>query len=112
MGQQLGLRVLENHAVQIQTVLNGSAAEAAGFAPGDEWLGIELLTNSNTNTAWRLKKLDQLPVLLGRAKQCTALVSRDGQLLKLPLRLPSKPVMQIRLGLANPVRVGQWLANK
>jgi hypothetical protein len=49
---------------------------------------------------------------LGRSKQCTALISRDGQLLKLSLRLPSKPVMQIRLGLTNPVRVGQWLADK
>ena len=112
MAQQLGLRVQENHAVQVQTVLNGSVAEAAGFAPGDEWLGVEHSSTHNMGSAWRLKKLDQLPVLLGRAKQCTALVSRDGQLLKLPLRLPSKPVMQIRLGLTNPVRVGQWLADK
>jgi predicted metalloprotease with PDZ domain len=112
MAQQLGLRVQENHAVQIQTVLNGSVAEAAGFAPGDEWLGMELPASKQASTAWRLKKLDQLPLLLGRAKQCTALVSRDGQLLKLSLRLPSKPVMQIRLGLTNPVRVGQWLADK
>ena len=112
MAQQLGLRVQENHAVQVQTVLNGGAAEAAGFAPGDEWLGIELAASNQHGSAWRLKKLDQLPLLLGRAKQCTALVSRDGQLLKLSLRLPSKPVMQIRLGLTNPVRVGQWLADK
>ncbi|MEY3675428.1 MAG: hypothetical protein RJB47_2136 [Pseudomonadota bacterium] len=112
MAQQLGLRVQENHAVQVQTVLNGGAAEAAGFAPGDEWLGIELAASNQHGAAWRLKKLDQLPLLLGRAKQCTALVSRDGQLLKLSLRLPSKPVMQIRLGLTNPVRVGQWLADK
>ena len=112
MAQQLGLRVQENHAVQVQTVLNGSVAEAAGFAPGDEWLGVELPPSKQSSTAWRLKKLDQLPLLLGRAKQCTALVSRDGQLLKLPLRLPSKPMMQIRLGLTNPVRVGQWLADK
>ena len=112
MAQQLGLRVQENHAVQVQTVLNGSVAEAAGFAPGDEWLGVELPASKQSSTAWRLKKLDQLPLLLGRAKQCTVLVSRDGQLLKLPLRLPSKPVMQIRLGLTNPVRVGQWLADK
>jgi predicted metalloprotease with PDZ domain len=112
MAQQLGLRVQENHAVQVQTVLNGGAAEAAGFAPGDEWLGIELAASNQHDAAWRLKKLDQLPLLLGRAKQCTALVSRDGQLLKLSLRLPSKPVMQIRLGLTNPVRVGQWLADK
>ena len=112
MAQQLGLRVQENHAVHVQTVLNGGAAEAAGFAPGDEWLGIELPANKQHATAWRLKKLDQLPLLLGRYKQCTALIARDGQLLKLPLRLPKQTVMQYRLGLNNPVRVGQWLADK
>ena len=103
----------ENHAVQIQTVFTGSAAHSAGFAPGDEWLGVELLQHkAHTASAWRLKKLDQLPLLLGNAKQCMALVSRDGQLLRLPLRMPSKPVMQWRLGIANPVKLGQWLADK
>jgi predicted metalloprotease with PDZ domain len=111
MAQQLGLRVQENHAVQVQTVLNGSAAEAAGFAPGDEWLGIEVMAGK-TKSAWRLKKLDQLTWLLGKAKQCTAWVSRDGQLLQLPLRMPAKPVMQLRLGIDTPAWVGQWLADK
>lgn len=111
--QQLGLRVKENHAVHIQAVLTGSAAHTAGFAPGDEWLGVELLqTKAHTASAWRLQKLDQLPMLLGHAKQCMALVSRDGQLLRLPLRMPSKPIMQWRLGIANPVKLGQWLADK
>ena len=113
LAQQLGLRVQENHAVQIQTVFTGSAAHSAGFAPGDEWLGVELLQHkAHTASAWRLKKLDQLPLLLGNAKQCMALVSRDGQLLRLPLRMPHKPVTQWRLGIANPVKLGQWLADK
>ncbi len=113
LAQQLGLRVQENHAVQIQTVLNGSPAHSAGFAPGDEWLGVELLASrKHTAQAWRLKKLDQLPLLMGTAKQCTALVSRDGQLLRLNLRLPAKPLTQWRLGLSNPVTVGQWLAGR
>jgi predicted metalloprotease with PDZ domain len=113
LAQQLGLRVQENHAVQIQTVLSGSAAHSAGFAPGDEWLGVELLASrKHTAQAWRLKKLDQLPLLMGTAKQCSALVSRDGQLLRLSLRLPSKPVMQWRLGISNPVKLGQWLADQ
>lgn len=111
MAQFLGLRVHENHAVQVQTVLHGSAAELAGFAPGDEWLGIKLTTNK-TSSAWRLKKLDQLPMLLGKAKQCTALVSRDGQMLELALRMPAKAVMQYRLGIEVPTQVGQWLADK
>ena len=113
LAQQLGLRVQENHAVQIQTVLYGGPAHSAGFAPGDEWLGVELVnTRKHTASAWRLKKLDQLPLLLGTAKQCTALVSRDGQLLRLPLRMPAKPATQWRLGLINPVKVGQWLADR
>ena len=111
--QQLGLRVQENHAVQIQTVLNGSPAHVAGFAPGDEWLGIELLgARQHKARAWRLKKLEQLPLLLGRAKQFVALVSRDGQICKLDVRLPAKPARQWRLGLTNPVKVGQWLADR
>ena len=65
-----------------------------------------------TTSAWRLKKLDQLTLLLGKAKQCTAWVSRDGQLLQLPLRMPAKPVMQWRLGIDTPAWVGQWLADK
>jgi len=111
MAQLLGLRVKENHAVQVQTVLHGSPAELAGFAPGDEWLGIKL-TTSKTRSGWRLNKLDQLPMLLGKAKHLIALVSRDGQLLELPLRMPVKPVMQYRLGIETPARVGQWLADK
>jgi predicted metalloprotease with PDZ domain len=113
LAQQLGLRVQENHAVHIQTVLHGGPAHSAGFAPGDEWLGVELTpTRQNKVTGWRLKKLDQLSLLLGTAKQCTALVSRDGQLLRLPLRMPAKPATQWRLGLTNPVKVGQWLADR
>ena len=113
LAQQLGLRVQENHAVQIQTVLHGSAAHRAGFAPGDEWLGVELLpTKAHTTSAWRLKKLDQLPLVWGTAKQCTALISRDGQLLRLTLQMPAKPITQWRLGISNPVKLGQWLADR
>ena len=113
MAQQLGLRVQENHAVQVQTVLNGSAAEAAGFAPGDEWLGMEvLLQTRHGRRHGDLKKLDQLPAaLLGKAKQCTALVSPRWPVAALPLRMPAKPLMQWRLGLSEPGAVGQWLAD-
>ncbi|NDC60969.1 MAG: M61 family peptidase [Betaproteobacteria bacterium] len=111
MAQQLGLRVQENHAVLVQTVLHDSVAKEAGLAPGDEWLGIKPMSGKNP-LAWRLKKLEQLPMLLGKAKSFMALVSRDGQLLELPLRMPAKPVMQFRLGIETPERVGQWLADK
>jgi predicted metalloprotease with PDZ domain len=111
--QQLGLRVQENHAVQVQTVLNGSACEAAGFAPGDEWLGVSVgMPGSATASGWRIKRVDQLPGLLGKHKMFTALVARDGQLLDLPVRLPAKTQAIWRLGIKDPGKVGQWLAGK
>ena len=111
--QQLGLRVQENHAVQVQTVLNSSASEAAGFAPGDEWLGVMVgVAGSATASAWRIKRIDQLPGLLGKHKTFTALVARDGQLLELPVRLPVKTQAVWRLGIKDPGKVGQWLAGK
>ena len=111
--QQLGLRVQENHAVQVQTVLNSSASEAAGFAPGDEWLGVTVgAAGSATASAWRIKRIDQLPGLLGKHKTFTALVARDGQLLELPVRLPVKTQAVWRLGIKDPGKVGQWLAGK
>ena len=43
MAQRLGLRVSEaGGSVQIKGVLRGSAAETAGLAAGDEWLGLEV----------------------------------------------------------------------
>ena len=110
--QQLGLRVQENHAVQVKTVLNGSVSEAAGFAPGDEWLGVTVSARTASASAWRIKRIDQLPAMLGKHKSFTALVSRDGQLLELPVRMPSKPQQMWRLGIQQPVKVGQWLSGK
>jgi predicted metalloprotease with PDZ domain len=111
--QQLGLRVQENHAVQVKTVLNDSVSELAGFAPGDEWLGVTVgLIGSATASAWRIKRIDQLPGLLGKHKAFTALVARDGQLLELPVRLPVKTQTVWRLGIKDPGKVGQWLAGK
>ena len=113
LAQQLGLRVQENHAVHIQSVLSDSAAEVAGFAPGDEWLGVAIAGHRSAGaSAWRIKRLDQLPALLGKHKNLTALISRDGRLLQLPLRLPAKAVKQWRLGIAHANKVGQWLAGK
>jgi len=102
LAQRLGLRVAEDHSVQIKTVLNGSAAHKAGFAPGDEWLGVD---------AWRMKKLDDLLLYAGKAKKVTALVSRDRQLLRLPLTVPdAKTNSTWRLMQDNPKLVGRWLS--
>ena len=106
--QRLGLRVTEDHSVHIKTVLNGGAAHKAGFAPGDEWLGVEMAGRSPS--AWRLKKLDDLPLFAGTAKKVTAFVSRDRQLLRLSLTLPdAKANSTWRLVQDNPKLVGRWL---
>ena len=112
LAQRLGLRVAEDHSVQIKTVLNGSAAHKAGFAPGDEWLGLEVAgkTTSQAPSAWRLKKLDDLTLFAGPAKKVTALISRDRQLLRLNLALPdAKANSTWRLVLDNPKLVARWL---
>jgi len=113
LAQRLGLRVAEDHSVQIKTVLNGSVAHKAGFAQGDEWLGVEVAgkTVAQTPSAWRIKKLDDLLLYAGTAKKVTALVSRDRQLLRLNLALlDSKANSTWRLVLDNPKLVAKWLA--
>ena len=90
MAQRLGLRVSEaGGSVQIKGVLRGSAAEAAGLASGDEWLGLEVGAKCQGGS-WRLSKLDELPTLMGKANQLVALVSRDKRLLRLPLKVPEQ----------------------
>jgi predicted metalloprotease with PDZ domain len=112
LAQRLGLRVAEDHSVHIKTVLNGSAAHKAGFAPGDEWLGVEVAGKapSHTPSAWRLKKLDDLLLYAGTAKKLTALISRDRQLLHLTLAIPdAKANSTWRLVLDNPKLAARWL---
>ena len=112
LAQRLGLRVAEDHSVQIKTVLNGSAAHKAGFAPGDEWLGVEVAgkATSQAPSAWRLKKLDDLALYAGKAKKITALISRDRQLLRLNLAWPdAKTNSTWRLMQDNPKLLSRWL---
>ena len=88
MAQRLGLRVSDaNGMVTIKAVLRGGAAEIAGFAAGDEWLGVDIGARGQGGS-WRLNKLDDLALLLGPERRATALVSRDKRLLRLPLVLP------------------------
>lgn len=84
MAQRLGLRVLENHSVQIKTVLRGGAAEQAGMAAGDEWLGMRVKTQG-----WRIAKLEDVAFYAGLQNKVVAVVARDGRLLELPLALPA-----------------------
>jgi predicted metalloprotease with PDZ domain len=63
LAHRLGLRVDEGQALVVKVVLRGGAAEAAGFAPGDEWLGIErdrASPGDPLTAGWRMRKLDDL----------------------------------------------------
>ena len=109
LAQRLGLRVSEDHSVQIKQVLNGSAAHRAGFAPGDEWLGLEV--GGKHASTWRLRKLDEVLLYAGTAKKVTAWVSRDAQLLRLTLTLPpANTPTTWRLAASDKAKVKAWLA--
>jgi len=117
LAQRLGLRVAENHSVQIKTVLRGGAAEKAGLAPGDEWLGVQV-----KGQGWRISKLDDVGFYAGSQKQLTAVVARDGRLLEFPLQLPgtspapakgrSRPATPDNVGLTctDAMATSRWLA--
>ena len=106
--QVLGARVTENHAVQVKTVLRGGAAEQAGMAAGDEWLGVEV-GMGKTATTWRISKLDDVVFYAGTAPKVIAVVARDKRLLKLPLCIP-KGITTWRLAVREPKQVANWLA--
>lgn len=105
LAQALGLRVVEERGVVVKQVLNGSPAHNAGFAPTDEWLGIEV-----NQAMWRLQKLDDVLLYAGWGKKISALVSRDRQILRLPLSLPkAKEHTTWRLAIGEPNKVKAWL---
>ena len=105
MAQRLGLRVSESQGVLVKMVLRGGAAEQAGFAAGDEWLGVETQAGG-----WRLAKLDDLALYAGPARSMTALVARDKRLLRLPLTLPAAAGSTTwRLSIDNARAVSAWL---
>ncbi len=88
--QHLGLRHQDaNGSVQVKAVLRGSAAERAGLAAGDEWLGLEVGARGQLGH-WRVNKLADVPELLGAERKAVAIVSRDKQLLRLPLTVPQQ----------------------
>ncbi len=108
--QRLGLRVQENHSVQIKAVLRGGLAERAGFMAGDEWLGIEL----ESGAAWRIAKLEDLAFYAGQASALKALIARDQQLLRLPLTLSEAdaPVANIGLAISDNALARRWLRDE
>ncbi|MBX3589140.1 MAG: M61 family metallopeptidase [Ramlibacter sp.] len=104
LAQRLGLRATETSGnVQVKTVLRGGAAEQAGLAAGDEWLGVEA-----GGQAWRLGRLDELPLYAGAHKAVTALIARDKRLLRLRLTAPASSTTW-RLALRDAAQVRPWL---
>ncbi len=88
LAQRLGLRASDGASgVMVKSVLRGGAAEQAGMAAGDEWLAVEVGQGKRAQT-WRLKKLDDLPLFLGTAQRCRALVNRDQRLYWMNLKWP------------------------
>ena len=103
--QRLGLRTADGPGgVQIKTVLRGGAAEAAGLAAGDEWIGLEA-----GGQAWRLTRIDDLPLYAGAQRRLVALVARDRRLIRLDLQLPGGGAVW-RLSVGEARRVQAWLA--
>lgn len=112
LAQQLGLRISEvNGSVVLKNVLRGGAAEAAGMAPGDEWIGIEFVASKRgaAPEAWRIHKLDEVAELRGTRTDLTAVVSRDRRLLHCPLAWPTES-QTVRLAVGDAARLAPWLA--
>ena len=107
LAQRLGLRVTETQGVQIKTVLRGGAAEQAGFAAGDEWLGLEPARAAGA-AGWRISRLDDLPLYAGTAEKVIALVARDKRLLRLELTLPPAQTTW-RLAVKDAALIDEWL---
>jgi predicted metalloprotease with PDZ domain len=91
--QRLGLRVSEVGGISIKVVLNSGAAEKAGFAAGDEWLGISVSAGSKAQS-WRIHKLDDLAQYITdhatKSQKLTAIIARDQRLVHLTLNWPAK----------------------
>ena len=110
IAQQLGLRVREGGGVFVTNVLRGGAAEAAGFASGDEWIAVAE-DSKNASGPWRLQTLDDLQLYTAKARKLHCLVARDKRILQLSLKLPAQSKAW-RLHAGDVVRVDKWLDAK
>ncbi|WP_295374084.1 peptidase M61 [uncultured Pseudacidovorax sp.] len=111
LAQALGLRVDESGGtIKVKMVLRGGAAEKAGFAAGDEWLAVEATTRTaKAAEGWRIGKLDDIPLYLGAARKCVALLARDRRLMRLPLAWPSGDARTWRLAGSDAELLKRWL---
>lgn len=107
---QLGLKLNEQQGIRVKSVLRGSAAELAGFAAGDEWLGVAT-GEGKTSQRWRLNKLDELATYLGNDTRCRALVARDQRLLTLSLNW-TETLRPVKLTVTDTQALNTWLDGK
>jgi predicted metalloprotease with PDZ domain len=110
LADQLGMKLNEQQGIHVKSVLRGSAAEQAGFAAGDEWLGVAT-GQGKTAQRWRLNKLDDLATYIGNDTSCRALVARDQRLLTLSLNWMDC-VRSVKLSVADTQQVNTWLTGK
>jgi predicted metalloprotease with PDZ domain len=110
LAQSLGLRVADSGGLMVKTVLRGGAGEAAGLAAGDEWLGVEFAParRGQPAEAWRVRKLDDVAALRGTRTALTALVARDGRLLRCPMAWPAAGTA-VRLSVDDATKLAPWL---
>ncbi len=110
LAQKLGLRVIEKEGIALKTVLRGGAAEAAGMAAGDEWLGVEFAParRGQAAEAWRVHKLDEVAWLRGQREQLTALIARDRRMLRCKLTWPAD-TPTVRLQVGDAAKLKPWL---
>ena len=110
IAQCLGLRCMpQDGGLRIKTVLRGGLAEQAGFAAGDDWLGVELpASDGQAAHAWRLRTLDDLPCVAGPHTTLTALVGRGARLQRLPLRY-LREATSWRLTVSDRTQLADWL---
>ncbi len=107
LAQRLGLRVSDSGGtVQVKTVLRGGAAEAAGIAANDEWLGVQV-----DGEGWRISRLDDVTLYAGKSRRIEVLLSRDRRLLTRKLQLPAAATTW-RLAVRDAARVQSWLDGK
>jgi len=103
LAQRLGVRVKESGSIILQNVFRGGAAELAGMASGDEWIGVQTRAGS-----WRVRNLDDVVHYCGDKKSCVALVARDDRILKLALALDSESTA-MRFTVRDSNLVNRWL---
>lgn len=122
--EALGLRVQERGKapVMVRQVLTGGCAEQAGMMPGDLWYGVEISDKHTSNfSGWRISSLEDLELYIAQdggdtdaqiaqITRITALIERDGRLLRLPIEIPTRPISAgIHLHVQDASAAQRWL---